>query len=303
MRCGRVSVKGEAEEIVVSPKTSSRQKHGKSQRLNPYSTSGLDKFASVNAELSAKRKYVANKTGVPEAMVKFVSSKNGWVPVVIGAKDQGTEKKSNGGDASRVSILGPAEINNGEKGWESRKKDERNGINGESEKRYVTVSAPTSLVRAHGDPTDLWVTDSMQAVNLENIDPGHKQNQHPHHHCHSEPKMFRRFVPMDNCPSTGPATPVVGSDSFYMKTRPAVTYDDSIYAFTVIISMLFGFVFYGRLFVMLLTCAFLYLVPIFREGSEVKGMIRIDNNDRMEHLQPSHTRKMVDHGWIGKMKV
>lgn len=255
MRCGRISVKDEAQEIAVSPRTSSRQKHGKSQRLNPYSTSGLDKFESVNAELSAKRKYIANKTGVPEDMVKFVSSKKGWVPVVIGAKDQGTEKKNNGEDVSGVLILGPPEINNGEKGWESKKKDEGNGINGESEKRDVTVSSPTSLVRDHADPTDLWLTASLQAVNLENIHPGHKLNHHPHHHRQSEAKMFRRFVSMDNSPSTRPATAVMA-------------YDDSVCALTVMISMLFCFVFYGRLCVILFTCALLYLVRMLREGSE-----------------------------------
>lgn len=301
MRCGRILVIGEAEEIAVSPRMRSRQKHGK--RSNPYSTSGLDKFQSVNAELSAKRKYIANKTGVTEDMVKFVSSKKGWVPVVIGARDQGTEKKNNGEDASGVLILGPPELNIGEKGRESRKKDEGNGINGESEKRDVTVSAPTSHVRAHGDPTDLWVTASLQAVNLENIDPGHKKNHHPYHHRYSEPKMFRGFVSMDNCPSARPAAPLMGSDSFYMKTSPAVTYDDSVCALTVMISMLFCFVFYGRLCVILFTCALLYLVPMFREDSENREMIRINNNGGMEHLQPSETREMVDHGGIGKAKV
>jgi hypothetical protein len=81
MHCGKISLESDAEEIAVSPKPKYRQRHG---RLNPYSTTGLDKFESIYVELSAKREYIAQKTGAPEAMVRFVSSKKGWIPVVLG---------------------------------------------------------------------------------------------------------------------------------------------------------------------------------------------------------------------------
>ncbi|GLJ29173.1 hypothetical protein SUGI_0575200 [Cryptomeria japonica] len=82
MRCGRISVEGEAEEV-ISPKPRQRKRsHGK-KSSNPFSGVGLDKFASLNAELSAKREYVARKTGTPESMVRFVYTSKGWVPVVV----------------------------------------------------------------------------------------------------------------------------------------------------------------------------------------------------------------------------
>jgi len=130
MRCGRISVKGEAEEIAVSPGPRSRQKHGK--RSNPYSTGGLDKFESVYAELSAKREYIAKKTGTPDALVRFLYSKNGWIPVVVRPRE-GNRKKNCGVRASRASILGPVEKNHGEKDGELRREDKGNDINGGSE--------------------------------------------------------------------------------------------------------------------------------------------------------------------------
>jgi len=129
MRCGRISVKGEAEEIAVSPRARSRQKHGK--RSNPYSTGGLDKFESVYAELSAKREYIAKKTGAPEALVRFVYSKNGWIPFVLRPREGIGKKKAVAG-AAGASILGPVEKSNREDG-ELRKKDEGNDLNGGSE--------------------------------------------------------------------------------------------------------------------------------------------------------------------------
>lgn len=136
MRCGRISVAGDAEEIAVSPKPKYRQRHGK--RLNPYSTTGLDKFESIYAELSAKREYIAQKTGAPEAMVRFVSSKKGWIPVVLGARDQEMRKKTSGGDADGVSIVVPAENNNGKTGVELSK-DEGNDITVERENISISV--------------------------------------------------------------------------------------------------------------------------------------------------------------------
>ena len=89
---GSISVEGEAEEITVSPRTRYWQlRHGK--RSNPYSTSGLDKFEDVYAELSARREYVAKNIGAPEALVKFAYSKNGWVPVVVRAKRRNPKEK------------------------------------------------------------------------------------------------------------------------------------------------------------------------------------------------------------------
>lgn len=136
MRCGRLSVVGEAEEIAVSPRPRSRQRHGK--RLNPYSTRGLEKFKSVYAELSARREYIAKKTGAPEALVKFAHSKNGWIPVVVRARE-GIWKKNGGVGAAGASILGPAVKNNGQKDGELRRKDTGNDFNGESASMSISV--------------------------------------------------------------------------------------------------------------------------------------------------------------------
>lgn len=297
MLCGRISVESKAEEIAVTPTPRCRQKHGK--RSNPYSTIGLDKFDRVYAELSAKRKYIANKNGVPEAMVRFVSSKKGWIPVVIGVREQGTEKQNSSVDDSGVSILGPAENNNGEIGRESKEKDEGNDINSESERRDLTVGAPISPVRAEGDPTEFWDTASLRVVDSKNVDL-----EHNNHHHHSEDKMCRRFVFMDDWPSYRPASPVLGSDSFYRKTKATVGYDASVGAVTVMIIMLFCFVFYGRLCAILFTSACLYLVAVFREGpGRTKAMNMNTNNGRMVHLRASANREMVDLGWIGKEQV
>lgn len=136
MRCGRISVKGEAEEIAVSPRPRCRHRHGK--RLNPYSTRGLDKFKSVYAELSARREYIAKKTGAPEALVKFAHSKNGWIPVVVRARE-GIWKKNGGAGAAGASILGPAVKNNGQKDGELRRKDTGNDLNVESASMSISV--------------------------------------------------------------------------------------------------------------------------------------------------------------------
>ncbi|GLJ29176.1 hypothetical protein SUGI_0575240 [Cryptomeria japonica] len=98
MRCGRLSVEGEAEEVISKKKK--KPHHGKKMSSsNPYSTIGLDKFASLNAELSAKREYVARKTGTPEAMVRFVYTSKGWAPVVV--------KNGHGGKDEEVLLLPP----------------------------------------------------------------------------------------------------------------------------------------------------------------------------------------------------
>lgn len=130
MHCGRISVKGEAEEIAVSTRPRSRQKHG--EKSNPYSSGGLDKFGSVYAELSAKRQYIAKKTGVPEALVRFVYSENGWRPVVVRPREE-NGKKNVGAVASRDSILESEEKINGEKDGKLRRKDKGNDITGVSE--------------------------------------------------------------------------------------------------------------------------------------------------------------------------
>ncbi|GLJ29177.1 hypothetical protein SUGI_0575280 [Cryptomeria japonica] len=99
IRCGRLAVEGEEEVIAVSPKISKpRQRVGKSSN-NPYSSRGLDKFAKLNDELSAKREFYASKTSTPEELVRFAHSSRGWMPVVF----------KNGGHAgpNGVSILPP----------------------------------------------------------------------------------------------------------------------------------------------------------------------------------------------------
>jgi hypothetical protein len=136
MRCGRISVEGEAEEIAVSPRPRSRQRHAKGSTL--YSTRGLDQFENVYAELSARREYIVNKTGAPEALVKFSYWKDGWVPVVVRARE-GIWKKNDGGDTAGVSILEPAENSNGEKDRELGRKDELDDVDGESQSISISV--------------------------------------------------------------------------------------------------------------------------------------------------------------------
>lgn len=258
MRCGRILVKGKAEEIAASPGPRVRQKHGK--RPNPYSTSGLDKFQAVCDELYSKRQYAANKAGVPEAMVRFVSSKKGWIPFVIGATDQKTWKENPNGDISRsVSILVPAENNNGETGRELRRNDERGDNIGGSKRKGFTVSASTSSVKVHGDPTDFCGTVPLPAVNPQNNNPEHSRNHHG-----PEAKRLTRSVSMDNWPRNRPASPVMGSDNFYRKTRPAVAHDPSVAALTVMFVTLLCFVFYGGFCAILFTSTWLYLVAVFR---------------------------------------
>jgi hypothetical protein len=142
MFCERISVKGEAERIADSARPRSRQRHGK--RLNPFSTRGLDIFESVCDELSAKREYIAKKTGAPEALVRFADSKNGWIPVVIRSRE-GIGKKKSVRDTAGVSIVGPVENNNGEKDGEFARK-QGNRINGESESISISDERSRGLV-------------------------------------------------------------------------------------------------------------------------------------------------------------
>lgn len=136
MRCGRILVEGEAEEIALSPRPRFWQRHGK--KSNPFSSRGLEKFETVYAELSAKREYIAKKTGVPEDQVRFAYSKNGWTPVVMRTRD-GIGKKNSGEGAAGVSIPRPVEKNNGEKDGELRRKDEGHDSNGKSESISISV--------------------------------------------------------------------------------------------------------------------------------------------------------------------
>lgn len=135
MRCGRISVKGEAEEISFSPRPRSGQKHGK--RPNPYSTLGRDRFESVYAELSTKREYIAKKTGAPEALVRFAYSNNEWIPILVRPGERFGNK--NGGlDVAGASALGPLEKNNEDKDGELRRNYEGNDIHGRS--KNISIS-------------------------------------------------------------------------------------------------------------------------------------------------------------------
>lgn len=259
---------GKAEEIAVLAGPRTRRKHGK--KSNPYSTSGLDKFQSVCDELSTKRQYFANKVGVPEAMVRFVSSKKGWIPVAMGTRGFDPDGDTAGvsilvpavnnnsdGDTAGVSILVPAVSNNSETGRELRENDERNNNIGGSKRKGLTVSASTSSVKAHDDSTDFCGTVSLAAVNSQKNNPEHSQNRH-----NPEAKRLRRSVSMNNWPTTRPVSPVMGSDNFYRKTRPAAAAQDaSMAALTVMFVTLFCFVFYGRFCAILFTSTWLYLVP------------------------------------------
>ncbi|GLJ29174.1 hypothetical protein SUGI_0575220 [Cryptomeria japonica] len=123
---------------------------GKKPCFNPYSTVGLDKFDSLNAELSAKREFVARKTGIPEAMVRFAHTSKGWVPVVLKNGHGGND----GGHSSLVSIGTEQDTVNREK-YEGEPNEEygnddvegdeghENGVNGSSSRKEsvsVTVS-------------------------------------------------------------------------------------------------------------------------------------------------------------------
>lgn len=242
--CGRTSLNGKPEKISPWPKHE--------QRPNPFSTSGLDKFHSLCAELSARRKYIANKIGVPEDMVRFVASNKGWVPILIGVRDEGTRKKNSDGDASEDWILGPENNKNGGIGGELKRKDEGDDISGESERKGLSLST-----RTHASPTDSWPTAFLGAVNLRKIHP--EQNFY-HHLQDSAAKMFRWFVSIDNWASTRPASPVHGLASFCREARPAMAYDTSVGAF-----MLFCFA-------ILFTIAWLYLVSVFDKERKVVNM-------------------------------
>lgn len=152
-------MEGKAEEISVPPRIRSRQRDGK--RPNPYSSEGLDKFENVCAELSARRKYISNKTGAPEALVRFTNSGNGWVPVVM---REGISKKNSSEGAAGVSILGPVENNNSQKHRELGRKQEFSAI-----------------------PT---------AVQPKNID-----SKHNHRHDQPKAQTIRRVLAVDNPPT------------------------------------------------------------------------------------------------------
>ncbi|KAH9303830.1 hypothetical protein KI387_008234 [Taxus chinensis] len=124
IRCGRLSVAGEAEEII--PISQTRQRHTKPSS-NPYSSRGLEKFARLKAELSARREYVARKTGTPEAMVKFADSGEGWVPVIV-------KNGFNGGQASILPPIRTKEDNQRKENYNSTQKDEENVE--EADERY-----------------------------------------------------------------------------------------------------------------------------------------------------------------------
>lgn len=163
MRCGSILVKGEAEEMVDSPRPRSRQGHGR--RSNPFSTSGLDKFQSVSADLSARRERMAKETGVPESMVRFEYSKMGWTPFVV-INGEVMRKENSGWATAGVSILGPAEINNGEKDGELMRKDKRNLINGESE----GISISLLDERSHGLVMPwFWILKAFGVLSLSAI--------------------------------------------------------------------------------------------------------------------------------------
>ena len=137
----------------------------------------------------------------------------------------------------------------------------------------LTVSAPTSSLRAHGNPTDLWAIVSPNAVKPKNIDPEHKHN-------HSKAKKYRRVVSMDNRP-----TKPERLDSFY---RSSMAYDDNVGENVMIITLLF-FIFYGPFCAISFTCACFYLIKMFIKDSERINRI----NDSMVDLQSSEYRRRV----------
>jgi hypothetical protein len=223
MRWGKISVEGEAEETAVSPTPRSRQRHGKGS--NPYSTTGLDKFENVYAELSARREYILKNTGAPEALVRFTYWNNRWVPVVVKPRE-GIWKQNSGGGAAGISILGPVENNNSEKHRGLGRKDEFSII-----------------------------TASPRAVKPKNMSPEHNRPRHQ-----SKAKKMRRVVAVDYRP-TRPASEVHGS---YRRTRKSMAYDTSVSA-TVVIITLFCLVFSGRLCAVFFTSAWWYFLPMLRK--------------------------------------
>lgn len=90
MLCGTGSFKsvGGGEIWSSSPPSSPRKKSTKS--LNPYSARGLDKFASLIADLEARRAKVMAKVGAQGAtLVRFTySNSNDWVPIIIRLPDE-----------------------------------------------------------------------------------------------------------------------------------------------------------------------------------------------------------------------
>ncbi|KAG6508873.1 uncharacterized protein LOC121983341 [Zingiber officinale] len=91
MLCGTGSFKSVdgGETWSSTPPSSPRKKRTKS--LNPYSARGLDKFASLIAELEARRAKVMAKAGAQGAatLVRFTySNSNDWVPIIIRLPDE-----------------------------------------------------------------------------------------------------------------------------------------------------------------------------------------------------------------------
>lgn len=226
MRCGRISVDGEAEEIAVSPRSISRQRHGKGS--NPYSTRGLDKFENVYAQLSDRRKYISDKTGAPEALIRFSYWNKEWVPIVA-KPTEGIPKKNSGGGAAGISILRPVENHNN---------------NREKKQRDFEIKDEFSVLMA-----------SPRAVKPKNADA-----EHNHGRVQSKAKKMRRVVAVDYRP-TRPARAVQGS---YRRRRQAMAYETSLNA-TVIVIALFCLVFSGRLCAVLFTSAWWYLLPMLRK--------------------------------------
>jgi hypothetical protein len=136
------------------------------------------------------------------------------------------------------------------------------------------------------------------AAGVSILGPVDKSNsvnhEHEHHnHLHdSEAKEFRSPMSMDNPHGTRRARPVQGSESFYRRTKEAMAYDARVGASVMIITLL-CFVFYGRLCAILFTGAWLYLLPMFREGSERMRKMNRNNDIRMVYLQSSEYKKKV----------
>ncbi|XP_074563672.1 uncharacterized protein LOC141820281 [Curcuma longa] len=98
MLCGTGSFKsvGGGETWSSTPPSSPRKKRTKS--LNPYSARGLDKFASLIADLEARRAKVMAKAGAQGAatLVRFTySNSNDWVPIIIRLPDENPKPAHN----------------------------------------------------------------------------------------------------------------------------------------------------------------------------------------------------------------
>ncbi|KAL5713256.1 hypothetical protein ACHQM5_015349 [Ranunculus cassubicifolius] len=67
----------------------------KNSSKNPYSSRGLDKFATVLAELDEKRRKIYEQLGSPDSnLVRFgYSTSKEWVPIVVKLKEQREQQK------------------------------------------------------------------------------------------------------------------------------------------------------------------------------------------------------------------